>query len=144
MTDKIRRCNPGPLEELTECLAHPKFYWCLTDTKFSRRVKGRGDLLFGGVWGKIKMINPSDCKERRMRVPIVLPQGGATEVGRRGADQFTTWLEVVLRERTIGRDEYREIFSRLDFLEKDFSVVFWKGTYERGRMATQGRRKSNL
>ena len=48
--------------------------------------------------------------------------------GEEVADQFTTWLEVVLRERTIGRDEYREIFSRLDFLEKDFSVVFWKGT----------------
>ncbi len=52
---------------------------------------------------------------RALEAPPLLRRAWGEEV----ADAFTLWLGSILEERTISRDEYRQILSRLDVLEHD-------------------------
>ncbi len=52
---------------------------------------------------------------RVLEVPPLLRQAWGEEV----ADTFSFWLSSILEERTVSRDEYRQILSRLDILERD-------------------------
>jgi predicted nuclease with TOPRIM domain len=38
-------------------------------------------------------------------------------LGERAAREMAEWIEEVVKERTVVRDEYREVLSRLDMLE---------------------------
>jgi len=44
-------------------------------------------------------------------------------LGERAATDLTGWFEVIMTERSVRRDEYREVLSRLDILEHDVSEV---------------------
>ncbi|MFN3761913.1 MAG: hypothetical protein ACK4WK_01770 [Anaerolineae bacterium] len=52
---------------------------------------------------------------RILEAPPFLRRAWGEEV----ADAFTLWLDGILEERAISRDEYRQILSRLDVLEHD-------------------------
>jgi ElaB/YqjD/DUF883 family membrane-anchored ribosome-binding protein len=52
---------------------------------------------------------------RRLEVPEVLRRAWGDEA----AEAFAVWLAGVLEERTVSRDEFRQILSRLDVLERD-------------------------
>ena len=54
-----------------------------------------------------------------VRAPEVMRKAWGEEV--MGA--FIPWLDTLLEERMVLRDEYREVLSRLDGLEKDISLV---------------------
>lgn len=44
-----------------------------------------------------------------------------TSLGEAAADDFIHWFELVLGERTVSRDEHREMLSELDVREHDVS-----------------------
>ena len=52
---------------------------------------------------------------RRLEVPEVLRRAWGDEA----AEAFAVWLAGVLEERAVSRDEFRQILSRLDVLERD-------------------------
>ena len=52
---------------------------------------------------------------RRLEVPEVLRRAWGDEA----AEAFAVWLAGVLEERAVFRDEFRQILSRLDVLERD-------------------------
>jgi hypothetical protein len=52
---------------------------------------------------------------RRLEVPEVLRRVWGDEA----AEAFAVWLAGVLEERAVSRDEFRQILSRLDVLERD-------------------------
>jgi len=52
---------------------------------------------------------------RRLEVPEVLRRAWGEEA----AEAFAVWLAGVLEERAVSRDEFRQILSRLDVLERD-------------------------
>jgi predicted nucleic acid-binding Zn-ribbon protein len=51
-------------------------------------------------------------------MPSSLPASVRATLGEEGADDLVEWLEAYLQERTVRRDEYREVLSRLDVLEE--------------------------
>jgi len=52
-----------------------------------------------------------------------MPKSVQQTLGPEAAGDFSRWLEVVLVERAVRRDEYREVLSRLDVLEHDMADV---------------------
>jgi len=54
---------------------------------------------------------------RRLEVPEVLRRG------RGGEAAGAVWLAGVLEERAVSRDEFRQILSRLDVLERDVAAL---------------------
>jgi predicted nuclease with TOPRIM domain len=50
-------------------------------------------------------------------VPAVLPRKLREVLGEETAQEMAEWVEEVVKERAIGRDEYREVLSRLDMVE---------------------------
>ena len=54
-----------------------------------------------------------------VRAPEVMRKAWGEEV----VGAFIPWLDTLLEERVVLRDEYREVLSRLDGLEKDISLV---------------------
>jgi len=51
-------------------------------------------------------------------MPMSLPASVRASLGEEGADDFVRWLDDYLQARTVHRDEYREVLSRLDVLEE--------------------------
>ncbi len=59
-----------------------------------------------------------------MRVALPqMPQSVQQTLGPEAAGDFSQWFEIVLVERAVRRDEYREVLSRLDILEHDVADV---------------------
>jgi hypothetical protein len=56
---------------------------------------------------------------RRLEVPEVLRRVWGDEA----AEAFAVWLAGVLEERAVSRDEFRQILSRLDVLERDVAAL---------------------
>ncbi|MDT7947023.1 MAG: hypothetical protein RQ897_01605 [Thermoflexus sp.] len=56
---------------------------------------------------------------RRLEVPEVLRRAWGDEA----AEAFAVWLAGVLEERAVFRDEFRQILSRLDVLERDVAAL---------------------
>jgi len=56
---------------------------------------------------------------RRLEVPEVLRRAWGDEA----AEAFAVWLAGVLEERAVSRDEFRQILSRLDVLERDLAAL---------------------
>jgi len=60
-------------------------------------------------------------------MPVVIPQVVRRAWGEEVVAEFVPWMEERLHEiiqaRTVPRDEYREVLSRLDGLEKDISLI---------------------
>ncbi|MBC8263078.1 MAG: hypothetical protein H8E47_03025 [Anaerolineales bacterium] len=52
-----------------------------------------------------------------------MPQSVQQTLGPEAAGDFSQWFEIVLVERAVRRDEYREVLSRLDILEHDVADV---------------------
>jgi len=44
-------------------------------------------------------------------------------LGDEGTEELLHWLEQRIQERAVPRDEYREVLSRLDLLDKDVSLL---------------------
>ncbi len=59
-----------------------------------------------------------------MRVALPqIPRSVQQTLGTEAAEDFSQWFEVVLVEHAVRRDEYREVLSRLDILERDVADV---------------------
>jgi predicted nuclease with TOPRIM domain len=59
-----------------------------------------------------------------MRVALPqMPPSVQQTLGPEATGDFGQWLEVVLVEHAVRRDEYREVLSRLDILEHDVADV---------------------
>jgi hypothetical protein len=56
---------------------------------------------------------------RRLEVPEVLRRAWGDEA----AEAFAVGLAGVLEERAVSRDEFRQILSRLDVLERDVAAL---------------------
>ena len=54
-------------------------------------------------------------------MPVVMPRRVRDVLGEEAAQEMAEWVEAVVKERTVLRDEYREVLSRLDRLEADVS-----------------------
>ncbi len=55
-------------------------------------------------------------------MPASIPQSVQAALGEAAAD-FARWFEENLRERAVSRDEYREVLSRLDVIERDIGGI---------------------
>jgi tetrahydromethanopterin S-methyltransferase subunit G len=53
-------------------------------------------------------------------MPTTLPRTVRDAWGEEVADEFSNWLDENFQQRTVSRDEFREILSRLDVLEERF------------------------
>ena len=53
-------------------------------------------------------------------MPTTLPQSVQETLGEQAAGDFARWLDENFEQRTVHRDEYREVLSRLDVLEERF------------------------
>jgi len=60
-------------------------------------------------------------------MPVAIPQTVRRALGEEAVVDFIPWMERWLsesiKEKAVPRDEYRELLSRLDGLEKDISLV---------------------
>ena len=56
-------------------------------------------------------------------MPTTLPASVRDTLGEEAAVDFARWLDETLQQRTVKRDEYREVLSRLDVLEERFDYV---------------------
>ncbi len=56
-------------------------------------------------------------------MPITIPKSVQQALGEEAASDFTEWFETILAERTVRRDEYREVLSHLDVLEHDVAEI---------------------
>ena len=56
-------------------------------------------------------------------MPVKAPEVMRKAWGEEVMGAFIPWLDGLLEERVVLRDEYREVLSRLDGLEKDISLV---------------------
>ena len=50
-----------------------------------------------------------------------MPQSVQQTLGPEAAEDLSHWIEIILVEHAVRRDEYREVLSRLDILEHDVS-----------------------
>jgi tetrahydromethanopterin S-methyltransferase subunit G len=69
--------------------------------------------------GRIKEAEGVGMAMRRLEVPEVLRRAWGDEA----AEAFAVWLAGVLEERAVSRDEFRQILSRLDVLERDVAAL---------------------
>ena len=56
--------------------------------------------------------------------------------------EFVPWLQDLIRQYSVPRDEYREVLSRLDGMEKDISLIkeeLTEAREDRGQMRTEFR-----
>jgi len=44
-------------------------------------------------------------------------------LGDEGTEELLRWIQERIREPAVPRDEYREVLSRLDLLDKDVSLI---------------------
>jgi len=59
-----------------------------------------------------------------MRIALPeIPQSVQQSLGQEAAEDLSHWLEVILAERAVPRDEYRVVLSRLDVLEHEVADV---------------------
>ncbi len=56
-------------------------------------------------------------------MPMTIPQTLQDALGEKAAQDLANWIDRVLKERTVVRDEDREVLSRLDLLEHDVAGV---------------------
>jgi tetrahydromethanopterin S-methyltransferase subunit G len=60
-------------------------------------------------------------------MPVAIPQTVRRTLGEEAVVDFMPWMEEwiseSIKEKAVPRDEYREVLSRLDGLEKDVSLV---------------------
>jgi len=60
-------------------------------------------------------------------MPVAIPQTVKRALGEEAVVDFMPWMErwhsESIKEKVVPRDEYREVLSRLDGLEKDISLV---------------------
>lgn len=56
-------------------------------------------------------------------MPTSLPPSVREQFGEAAAEDFVRWLDETLQQRTVLRDEYREVLSRLDVLEERFEQI---------------------
>lgn len=56
-------------------------------------------------------------------MPTSLPPSVREHFGEPVAEDFAQWLDETLRERTVRRDEYREVLSRLDVIDERFDQL---------------------
>ncbi len=56
-------------------------------------------------------------------MPMTIPPTLQDALGEKAAQDLANWIDQVLKERTVVRDEYREVLSRLDMLEHDVAAV---------------------
>jgi len=56
-------------------------------------------------------------------MPSTLPRNVREAWGEEVADDFADWLDHAFEVRTVHRDEYREVLSRLDVLEERFDQM---------------------
>lgn len=56
-------------------------------------------------------------------MPTRLPNSVHEAWGEQAAEDFSQWIEEYLQERTVRRDEYREVLSRLDVIDERFKRV---------------------
>jgi len=60
-------------------------------------------------------------------MPVAIPQTVRRSLGEEAVVDFIPWMERWLsesiKEKAVPRDEYREVLSRLDGLEKDASLI---------------------
>lgn len=54
-------------------------------------------------------------------MPVAIPASLREAWGEKVAQDMATWFEEVLEQRAVVRDEYRQVLSRLDILERDMS-----------------------
>jgi len=54
-------------------------------------------------------------------MPVAMPKTIREAWGEEAAEDFMEWLEEAMQEKTVPRDEYRRVLSRLDILERDVS-----------------------
>jgi septal ring factor EnvC (AmiA/AmiB activator) len=69
--------------------------------------------------GRIQEAEGVGMAARRLEVPEVLRRAWGDEA----AEAFAVWLAGVLEERAVSRDEFRQILSRLDVLERDVAAL---------------------
>jgi predicted nuclease with TOPRIM domain len=59
-----------------------------------------------------------------MRVALPqMPSSVQKTLGPEAASDLSQWIEIIVVEHAVRRDEYREVLSRLDILEHDVSDV---------------------
>jgi predicted nuclease with TOPRIM domain len=59
-----------------------------------------------------------------MRVALPqMPSSVQQTLGPEAASDLSQWIEIIVVEHAVRRDEYREVLSRLDILEHDVSDV---------------------
>ena len=56
-------------------------------------------------------------------MPVTMPKGVHDALGERAAQEMAEWIEELVQERTVVRDEYREVLSRLDLMEHRIGSV---------------------
>jgi len=56
-------------------------------------------------------------------MPTSLPPSVREHFGEPVAEDFARWLDETFQQRTVHRDEYREVLSRLDVLEERFAQL---------------------
>lgn len=60
-------------------------------------------------------------------MPVAIPQVVRRAWGEEVVAEFVPWMEErfheIIREKAVPRDEYREVLSRLDALEKDVALI---------------------
>ncbi len=56
-------------------------------------------------------------------MPMTIPQTLQDALGEKAAQDLANWIDQLLQERTVVRDEYREVLSRLDLFEHDVTAL---------------------
>ena len=62
-------------------------------------------------------------------MPSTLPRSVRDALGEQAAEDFASWFDQSIQQRTVHRDEFREVLSRLDVIEERFGHV--EGRLER-------------
>jgi len=62
-------------------------------------------------------------KEVEMAGAVQVPEVVREAWGEQVVTEFIPWLDAVIAEKAVPRDEYREVLSRLDILEHDISDI---------------------
>ncbi len=57
-------------------------------------------------------------------MPTSLPRSAREAWGEAVAEDVTQWMRQAIREEGVPRDEYREVLSRLDVLEREVEMRF--------------------
>ena len=58
-----------------------------------------------------------------MAVTALFPRGMEEKLGKETTEEFINWLDAFVKEKGVTRDEYREILSRLDKIDKDLEGI---------------------